>query len=254
MNISLPDNLTISVFDSKKNYSSVVTTPPRVVQNYEFEYYFESGGIVAINNIEYKVQKNYILFAKPGDIRYSRPPFTCKFIHFTLTDETLISEFQKIKPYFYAGKDNDIESFLKSLRKHWYSSNVFDKITASAELLLFLRSLIFDKEAISVLISQAKEFIKSNYHNDISIKNIADACFTSESYLYKLFKKKMNITIGEYITNCRIAAACDLLTNTEMSLLDIAFQCGFNSQSYFSYCFKKNTGLSPKDFKKSYSP
>lgn len=180
------------------------------------------------------------------------PRYHQKFLYHS--DEILISEFQKIKSFFYVGKNNNIKSSLKAIEKHWYSSNEFDKITASAELVLFLRSLIFDKESISAVISQAKEFIKSNYHNDISIKNIADACFTSESYLYKLFKKKMNITIGEYITNCRISAACDLLANTEMSLTNIASMCGFNSQSYFSYCFKKNTGLSPKDFKKSYSP
>lgn len=252
MKLNLPDILTVSVFDSRRHLSALCATPPRTVKKYELEYYFEDGGTSVLNGIEYKIKKGYILFAKPGDIRYSHLPFTCRFIHFTLSDECLISEFEKIEPFFYALNDKNIEDTFISISRHLYSANEFDNISACAELLLFLRSLIPDRAHCATSTLQAKTFIKNNYHNNISTKSVADACFTSESYLYKLFKKEFNITPGEYITNYRISVARDLLAGTDLSLTDISSRCGFNSQSYFSYCFKKHTGLSPKDFRRSY--
>ena len=56
----------------------------------------------------------------------------------------------------------------------------------------------------------------------------------------------------EYLTNVRIENAKRLLRETEMKGYDIAYECGFSDPHYFSYIFKKNTGLSPRDYKQEF--
>ena len=95
-----------------------------------------------------------------------------------------------------------------------------------------------------------KEIVKVHKEN-ISVEEISAACNISPAYLHKIFKNTLSITPGNYLLNIRISAAQNLLVNTHQSLIEIAFNCGFNSQSYFSDCFKKNIGVTPKDFRKN---
>ena len=65
----------------------------------------------------------------------------------------------------------------------------------------------------------------------------------------KLFKKKTGLLISEYLLKCRMERACKLL-KTNMSILNIAMETGFNSSTYFSTLFKKYTGKSPQDYRR----
>lgn len=68
-------------------------------------------------------------------------------------------------------------------------------------------------------------------------------------YFAKLFKKKTGLLISEYLLKCRMERACKLL-KTNMSILNIAMETGFNSSTYFSTLFKKYTGKSPQDYRR----
>ena len=58
------------------------------------------------------------------------------------------------------------------------------------------------------------------------------------------------MTFTEYLTATRIARARELLTTTSMRTSDVAYAVGYNDPHYFSYLFKKNTGMSPRDYRK----
>ncbi len=253
MNYSFPDILTLGTFDSKEDYPTAFTTAPRTVFYYELEYFFMDGGTSVINGVPYKISKGSILLAKPGDIRYSQLPFTCRFVHFTLDDNNFTDSIKRIKSFSHVTERNKTEDFFSTISSLFHSGNTIDHMAASAELLLLLRSLTFEQSGNTNIISIAQKFIEDNYHLDICADSIAQECNVSVSYLHQMFKKKLNITPGDYLIRCRISAACNLLINTTLPLIDIAFRCGFNSQSYFSYCFKEHTGLSPKDYRKKYS-
>ena len=58
------------------------------------------------------------------------------------------------------------------------------------------------------------------------------------------------MTFTEYLTATRIARARELLATTSMRTSDVAYAVGYNDPHYFSYLFKKNTGMSPRDYRK----
>ncbi|MNI73746.1 HTH-type transcriptional regulator YesS [compost metagenome] len=100
------------------------------------------------------------------------------------------------------------------------------------------------------IIDKAKQFIFEHYMDDISRNDVAASVFLTPEYFAKLFKAETGIVIKDFINNCRIERAKDLLINSDTSISMIASQVGFDSISYFSTVFKKLTGVSPQVFRK----
>ena len=98
-------------------------------------------------------------------------------------------------------------------------------------------------------IESAKKFIISNYDQNISVRDIANAAHMSVSYFSKLFKKSMEFSPYDYLLTVRLDKAKEMLQQTEYSVESIAYKTGFNSSSNFVYFFKKETGLSPLKFR-----
>lgn len=71
----------------------------------------------------------------------------------------------------------------------------------------------------------------------------------SVSYMSLLFKKHKETTFVKYLTSVRIEKARELLRLTGDRVVEIAGQCGFNDVYYFSHCFKKYMGVSPKKYR-----
>jgi len=250
MKHELPVILGAGIFDSKNRFPHKTVTTPRRVKTYELEYFFEDGGISVLNGIKYPIKSGNILFSKPDDIRYSFLPFKCRFIHFSASDSSLIEAIEKINRFSNKTVYKKIDNIFSSISSLFYSVSQFDNIAASAELVSLLHLLAENSEEKTDIITQAQNLIQNNYSDELTIDIIAKSCNISVSYLHKLFKSELNLTPGEYLINYRISAARDMLINTDMSLNDVAFHCGFSSQSYFSDCFKRKNGISPKDFRK----
>ncbi len=99
--------------------------------------------------------------------------------------------------------------------------------------------------------SAAKEYIEKNYEDStLSINDISEALCVNQTYLRKMFKSEMNMTLTEYITQYRMQMAKALLTGTDEKLTAIAYKVGYNDVSYFSNVFKKFYGISPRSMSK----
>ncbi|MGL5683308.1 MAG: AraC family transcriptional regulator [Marinifilaceae bacterium] len=98
-------------------------------------------------------------------------------------------------------------------------------------------------------ICKAVEYIKLNYHNDITAQHLVNHTGIGDRYLRKLFTDHLNTTPVEYINQCRINKSVELLRITDMSIKEICFLCGFKSPQYFSRTFKKVLGITPKEIK-----
>lgn len=102
------------------------------------------------------------------------------------------------------------------------------------------------------IIDMVTDYIQKNYYSEnISVQNIARACYMNPAYLGQLFKKSMGYTITEYIHNVRVEQAKRMLTETDQNTESIARQMGFKDRSYFCKIFKKTAGLSPGEYKKN---
>ena len=97
---------------------------------------------------------------------------------------------------------------------------------------------------------KATNYIKQNCTKDITVKDIADVCFVSLSYLQHIFSKYRHHGINEEITRERLQYAEALLLSTDRQIKDIAYSSGFSNSDYFCTVFKKHYGISPLKYRK----
>lgn len=124
--------------------------------------------------------------------------------------------------------------------------NIFSSVNHYIEQLL---CTLTDRE--DRIIRQAKEYIKSNYNDNISLDDIAAHVFLHSNYFSSLFKAKTGTTYRHYLRNFRIEKAKQLMLETDMRVYEIAQAVGYNDSAHFVRAFKEITGISPSEFKKS---
>ena len=83
----------------------------------------------------------------------------------------------------------------------------------------------------------------------LSLADIAQQVYLSPIYFRTLFRDMMGMSPYEYLLRLRLSKSKDMLVLTDMSLSDIAAASGFGTQSYFSYVFKKEVGVTPKQYR-----
>ena len=102
-------------------------------------------------------------------------------------------------------------------------------------------------------VRRAIDFIDENYMLSISTEDIAEAAGVHVGHLHRIFPEEAGMRIGEYLTHLRIEKAKSLLMHTDIPNSSIATRIGISSQQYFCRMFKKETGMSPQEFRKSYA-
>ncbi|MEG0647025.1 MAG: AraC family transcriptional regulator [Bacteroides sp.] len=96
-------------------------------------------------------------------------------------------------------------------------------------------------------LKKAISHIRFNYQTDLTITGVAEYAGVSERYLRKLFAQHLNLSPLDYLNQIRINKSIELLRNTEMSVKEICFVCGFKSPQYFSRIFKQQMGITPRE-------
>lgn len=100
-------------------------------------------------------------------------------------------------------------------------------------------------------IAKSISYMENHYTEDISIDVLAEISHYSSRHFTRIFSETYNTTPLNYILSLRINKACSLLKENQLTISDIAFQCGFSDNNYFSRIFKKRIGLTPKQFRAS---
>ena len=101
------------------------------------------------------------------------------------------------------------------------------------------------------LLTQAMEFIDKHYPEEtISLDRVAQKVNISPNYFSAMFSQEVGQTFVEYLTGKRIAEAKRMLRQTDMRSSEIAFAIGFRDSHYFSFVFKKVTGITPSEYRK----
>lgn len=97
-------------------------------------------------------------------------------------------------------------------------------------------------------LSEAVQYINENYASIRSIDNIVDHLFLSKYHLCHLFREKLGLSVITYLNNVKIRSACRMLENTDLSVSEIARECGYSSATYFCKIFREEEGMSPKKY------
>ncbi|HEX2926580.1 MAG TPA: response regulator [Ruminiclostridium sp.] len=102
------------------------------------------------------------------------------------------------------------------------------------------------------IVDKVKAYIDENYSNSsLGLDNIASNMSINASHLSSIFKKESGVSVTEYLTECRMKHAKELIDAGNKKLFEIAELVGFNDPYYFSKCFKKYTGVSASKYFKT---
>ena len=239
--------------------------------------YVKQGRLhVTINNIEYEGIEGDIFLLNPRvfssvfsyDLRKEKYNilFMLELINFKAEDDVE-------EKYFKPLKEGKI-MFVNHLTKHVLYKKVLECVLNVVEanedkkdmyqfetkiMLLQIVYLLIKNTPITHLDEIGKNlklkreilsYIDRKYINKISLKEISDNFHMSEKYFSRYFKNCFKITFVEYVNSVRLEKAASLLSTTDLSVTEVALQCGYTNISYFIRSFKKVFGTSPHVFRK----
>ena len=101
-------------------------------------------------------------------------------------------------------------------------------------------------------VDEIRRYLETNYAEDITLSAMAEKYKISPGYLSLLFTERTGKKFSDYLTDCRINKAKELLKHTEMRIYEIATAVGYNDPYYFSSCFKKITNKTPSEYRENF--
>ncbi|ATD55755.1 AraC family transcriptional regulator [Clostridium chauvoei] len=240
---------------------------PRIPYQYEqidyylIHYVLSGEGLFFINGEVYKLKKGDGFLIPPHtDNNYypdTNNPWCYRWIGINGSEVSKILKscgFNNSNFTFNYTDDNFVNNCFKNILDGCNNDQYFQ---ALGNLYLFFNQLILKNNNLSALapnsyekyISLFVDYIRDNYHQNISISDISNHLNINRSHLFKLIKKHMNISPQEYLINYRLNKACDLLRKSSYSISEISYLVGFNSPSYFSKIFSKYFNKSPMEYR-----
>lgn len=100
------------------------------------------------------------------------------------------------------------------------------------------------------VIEEAKEYIRKNFDQDISLNDISERFFINPSYFSQLFKKKTGKTYQNYLIEMRVARAKKLLDETDLKIYEICALVGYSDANHFNRIFERVEGVKPSEYRK----
>lgn len=101
-------------------------------------------------------------------------------------------------------------------------------------------------------LENARIYINENLDQPLSLEMIADQAHLSVYHFSRSFKKAFGCTPHEYLIKVRLNAACFYLISSSSQVKEIAFKCGFTTESGFCTCFRKNIGCTPGEYRQAH--
>lgn len=259
--------LTCGIFDSSVLRKNTARSASRNVTCYELELFHTQAGTSYINSLRYPTARGMIVCAKPGQTRYSDFPIRCSFVRITATGkrnaecEALMDS---LPDCIYCQKPEETEELFSLFAK------LSARITGSApqELnllrsnaafleLLYRIARISSGQTVTASLSalhpgvrHAHEYINEHYTERCSLQTLADTVGLSPNYLHSVFTECFGMTPYAYVMSRRIRAAQKRIAAGEKTMMEIALELGFCSQSHFNKVFKEQTGLTPVAYRK----
>jgi two-component system response regulator YesN len=109
-----------------------------------------------------------------------------------------------------------------------------------------LRGASLDARAVEL----ASHYIRQHLDEALTLEHVASRVYTNKCYLCRMFKTVYGTTFLAYVTEQRIHRAKTLLGSTRQSVSAIATACGYSTAAYFSTIFKKETGVTPREYRR----
>ena len=254
--MELPEIIAAGVYNSRFAAKNVKVSKSRQTSFFEIELPLEAGGVSHIEDTAYPIVPDMIICAKPGQMRHTVFPFQCYYIHMVLHEGPLYNALAEIPDCFSTDHADTYRTLFSKVIKHYNSFSEDSELLVQARVLELLYTLRTDaprqggehKATHQRLIQESLDYIREHLTEDLTLEKVARAMSFSPIYFHNTFKAAVGKTLREYVEEQRIRKATNLLLTTDDSLTKIAFECGFSSQSYFSYVFKRRMNQTPREY------
>lgn len=225
-----------------------------------------------INTNQYNAKKGDIIFVNPERV-HSATPYDCIYECVVFKPEAFVIGAQEINRFteglikgelcikeFFLNKDDEL---------HHMTNILFDKLSEEYEgkrfritgALYNLYGLIMEKNLYSHTdtsvpnknvpkIKKVLNYIQKNSHSDITLNDMAEHIGMSRKYFCSFFKKMTTKTPFEYLNSYRVEKATKMILNSDKSITEVAYECGYNDLSYFIKTFKRINGVTPNGMRK----
>lgn len=259
--IILPQIVSIGIYNAQIAIKNKIISNNRKTTMFEVELPIIEGGISYIDNTSHAVSENLIICAKPGQMRHTKLPFKCYYIHMIVNEGQIFDILSSLPNYINVYDSAELKELFVSMCEHYDTGIPEDDIILQSLILKLIYVLDYytashkaqhnPKRNNHKIIDKALQYINANLSADLSLDALCEQVNFTPIYFHKLFKASTGKTLREYVEEQRIKKSIELLVSTEMTLTQIAYECGFSSQSYFSYVFKKKTKYTPRDYAKN---
>lgn len=247
--------------------------------SYEIIFFVKSQNQIFIKDIAYSTENNEIMIIPPREvhtIKYNKGTvyqryvlyFSKKFILRALLGldcENILNYFDSLKykkTKLNASNINKISYLLFAINKCTKKQNSncsADKILIKTYLTTLIVEIydIFKSHNVDYaltgpgqIVQNIIKFIDEYYKKNLTLGNIVNDFYVNKYYICHVFKKIAGVSIIEYLQFRRIIEAQKMLIDTNMEILDICFECGFNNLQHFYRVFKKISNSSPSHYRK----
>ncbi len=237
------------------HFYNTKTTPKRTVEYYELEVLKTGTAQSYIDGVPYNHSKSTVILARPNQQRFSVGSFQCDYIHFK-SDEPVITEYIDRLPFCFIATDTaELSSLIRGLENE---SDPLKRYRTVIDVLLTLNNIkgatdkptaIHDRYIENII--AVKDYIDINYQSKLTLKELQGVSYLSQNFMRTKFKEIIGLSPHEYLNKVRLAHLTDMLINTDKSVGEICFECGFESVSYMDAVFKKRYGRTPNEYRKN---
>lgn len=258
---ALPKIVSIGIYNAQVALKNGTVTQNRKTTMFEIELPLERGGISYIDDGEHAISHRTVICAKPGQIRHTRLPFKCYYIHMILGEGPLYTALSSLPNFIEFSDTEQIRIIFEALCEHYNTGAADDDILLQGLILQLIYRLKQGAPSVIVghrpkanhhkVIEETLAYINKNPSADLALETLSGRANFSTVHFHKLFKASTGKTLHEYVEEQRIKQAIHLLLSTDMTLTQIAYECGFSSQSHFSYTFKKRMKMPPREYARS---
>jgi len=240
--INISYNDACALLNSKNTYDGIITKEPMEQHLRLFSERVQELRKIMIDNIDefenvMKVYDTYVKDVENYNVSASLVKKTCFDIGGGVYFAYVMEKGEV--------SDNKLNSLLISLQ----NCNSDDAVKITRDFIL--QTLKADIGESHEIIGKAKLYIKEHLNEEISVYSIAEMLYLTPTYFSKLFKNSKGEGCNSYIIRKRIEKAKSLLETTSMKTGKIAALVGYKDTNYFSLAFKKQTGMSPTEFREN---
>lgn len=257
----LPKIVAIGIYNSDLAVKNVKITKSRKTTMFEVELPIDRGGVSYIDGEEMPIAPDFVICAKPGQMRHSKLPFKCYYIHMIVEEGELHDSLMRCPVFVKPESIDRYRDIFIALCRHYEQALENDQIRIQSLILELVYLLNNDakkqvyrgkvKSSNRHSINKVIDYIGANLTADLSLDAVAAVANISPIHFHNCFKSATGRTLREYVEEQRIKKATNLIVSTDWTLTRISNECGFSSQAYFSHVFKRRVGQTPREYAKA---